>query len=128
MEEYTTSIYLPVEKKFKVTRSKFRGTKYTGPTEGLAQWYYINVDPNADNITINIYGDFHQTYPNPMHLSVEYESSGSTSPKYHMSIDQYGNFYDQQLGLAFKKRLKKKPKKKPKRKRNNKRRTRTKKS
>jgi len=113
MEEYTTSVYLPVEKKFKVTRSKFRGTKYTGPTEGLAQWYYINVDPNADNITINIYGGFHETFPNPMHLSVEYESSGSTSPKYHMSVDQYGNLYAQRAAGA-EKRKRKKPKRKRK--------------
>tara|TARA_B100000749_G_C18084208_1_gene324981 strand:+ start:39 stop:410 length:372 start_codon:yes stop_codon:yes gene_type:complete len=122
MEEYTTSVYLPVEKRFKVTRSKFRGTKYTGPTEGLAQWYYINVDPNADNITINIYGGFHETFPNPMHLSVEYESSGSTSPRYHMSVDQYGNLYAQPIAGAEKRK-----REKPKRKRNNKRRTRTKK-
>jgi len=117
MEDYTTFAYVPVEKKYRVQRNKFHGKKYEGNCDGLAQWYYTNMNYNTDNIKIYIFGDLHQTIPNPYHLSVEYEEeNGNRTERYHMIPDGYGNFYKQDLYRAALKKKKKKKKSKKKKK------------
>ena len=115
-------VWAAVEKTYEVNRFAFRGSKYQGDPEGLAQWFYATVDAQADNLTITIHGDFHETFPNPEHLTVEYKWDGGDLGRLHMSVGQDGHFYDQRAAGAGKRR-----RKKPKRKRNKKRRTRTKK-
>ena len=116
MEKYSTFAYVPVEKKYSVQRNLFHGGKYEDNCDGLAQWYYTNMNPNTDNIKIYIFGDLHQTFPNPYHLSVEYEEeNGKRTERYHMTPDGYGNFMKQDFfraGLKKKKKSKKKSKKK----------------
>ena len=88
MEDYTTFAYVPVEKKYRVQRNKFHGKKYEGNCDGLAQWYYTNMNYNTDNIKIYIFGDLHQTIPNPYHLSVEYEEeNGNRTERYQSEWD-----------------------------------------
>lgn len=96
METRRIIAYIPSEKTYRVHRHKFRGRLYEGNCDGLAQWYYTYANPNTDNLTVHIFGDIHQTFPNPFHLSVEYEEeNGTKTNRYHMSSDGYGNFYKQ---------------------------------
>ena len=111
MEEYQVNVYVPVTKDYKVNRLTIRNVKYTGDCSGLAYWYYTN-NPNSNNIIIHIHGGFHQTYPNPEHITVEYEDNGMKTMKYHMSIGLDGFFYHQALGGVKKKKSKKKKSKK----------------
>lgn len=114
METYNVNTYEPVVKKYNVKRIFYMGGKYNGDCNGLAHWYYMNMNPHTDNINIYIYGDFHQTIPNPYHLTVEYEDNGIRTDKFHMSSDGYGNFYKQELYAGKKKKKKSGSKKKKK--------------
>jgi len=114
METYNVNTYVPAVKKYNVQRIEFMGGKYNGNCDGLAHWYYMNMNTDADNINIYIYGDLHQTIPNPYHLSVEYEDNGMRTGKFHMSPDGYGNFYKQEMTTGSKKKKKKKKKSKKK--------------
>ena len=111
MEEYTRIFYLPVNKNYKVNRISTFGKTYNGDCEGLAQWYYANINQYSDNLIINIYGDFHQTFPNPYHLTVDYDNDGETTGKLHMSIDHNGYFSKLNISAGKNKRKKKKGKK-----------------
>ena len=98
METHSIVAYIPSKKTYRVQRHKFRGKLYEGNCDGLAQWYYTHVNPTTDNLHIHVFGDVHQTFPNPYHLSVEYEEeTGAKTERYHMSSDGYGNFYKQAL-------------------------------
>ena len=112
MESYNTYIY--VNRNYIVNRIERFGKIYNDNCEGLAQWYYANINPEALNLIINIYGDFHQTYPNPYHLTVEYENEGESTGKLHMSIDHNGYFYKQNIRGSHKKKKTKKRKHKRK--------------
>ena len=115
MEDGYVNVYVPTTKHFKVNRINFRGSKYTGDCSGLAYWYYMNVNVHCNDLIIYIHGDFHVTYPNPQHITVEFESGGIRTQKYHMSVDINGMFYAQNLmGAKKKKRTKKKRVKKKK--------------
>ena len=63
----------------------------------------MNVNVHCNDLIIYIHGDFHTTYPNPKHITVEFESGGVRSQKYHMSLDINGMFYAQNLMGAIKK-------------------------
>ena len=84
-----------ISKTYSVVRKLVKNELYTGDVTGIAQWFYQNIDINANNILITIFGNFHSTYPNPEHLTVEITYSGYASGKIHMSIDQGGNWYKQ---------------------------------
>jgi hypothetical protein len=113
MEQNIVTIFVPTDKHYTVNRVMFRGGRYTHDASGLAWWYY-NANPYSDNITIHIHGDVHQTYPNPEHITVEFEDNGVMSEKHHMSIDPgNGLFYSQPIvGRIKKKQSKKKQSKK----------------
>jgi len=110
METYSTYIY--VERKYIVNKIEKFGGIYNDNCEGLAHWYYANINQNASNLIINIHGNWHQTYPNPYHLTVEYDNEGESTGKLHMSIDHNGYFHKQNIRGASKKR-------KPRKKKNN---------
>jgi len=109
-EIYQTIINVPTYKKYAVKRIPFRNTLYEGNTEWLAQWFYNNMDVHADNILIEIKGDFHQTFPNPPHLSVRFKYNDLWTAVYHMSVDQNGFIYAQPLNVVKKGKSKKKGK------------------
>ena len=113
MEEGKIIVLVPEEKIFKVNKVKVRGTKYMGNINDcslLASWYYNNVNIYAKNLIINIYGDYHTTFPNPPHLSIEFVDGRNNTGRLHMSWD--GNqFYQQSLSFGRKKKKKSKSKK-----------------
>ena len=115
MEEGKIVVLVPEEKTFKVDRKTFKGTKYMGNINDcslLASWYYNNKNVYAKDLIINIYGDYHVTFPNPPHLTVEFKN-GNDDPgtgRLHMSWN--GNqFYQQVLPFGRKKKKSKKKKK-----------------
>ena len=113
MDEGSIDIYVPTTKYFKVNRINFRGSKYTGDCSSLAHWYYMNINVYCNDLIIYIHGGLHTTYPNPEHITVEFEDGGLRSQRYHMSVDANGVFYNQNLmGAKKKKKTKKKRKKK----------------
>ena len=106
------SVNVPVIKNYSVSRLKFRDQSiYKENADWLAHWFYTNMDAYTDNILIEITGDFHQTFPNPPHLSVRFKSNNSWSPMYHMSVDQNGFIYAQALPSTVNYRKKGKTKK-----------------
>lgn len=83
-----------VDKTYTVQRRSVKNSSYSGDISGIAFWFYTqNVD--VDNINIIIEGDFHSTYPNPPHLTVEINYDGITTGKLHMSLDASGYWYQQ---------------------------------
>ena len=109
MEEGKITILVPEEKTFKVDKKTVKGTKYRGNINDcslLATWYYNNINIYAKDLIINIYGDYHTTFPNPPHLTVEFVDGTNNTGRLHMSWN--GNqFYQQVLPFG---RKKKKPK------------------
>ena len=111
MEEGKITILVPEEKTFKVNRLKFRGIKdseFKGPLSDcsyLALWYYNNKNIHAKNLIINIHGNYHITYPNPAHLTVEFIDGQNNTGKLHMSWnDLTQSFYEQTLSFGRKKK------------------------
>ena len=106
MEEGKIVVLVPEEKIFKVNKVKVRGTKYMGNINDcslLASWYYNNVNIYAKNLIINIYGDYHTTFPNPPHLSIEFVDGRNNTGRLHMSWDGK-QFYQQLLSFGRKKK------------------------
>ena len=104
MEEGKIVVLVPEEKIFKVNKVKVRGTKYMGNINDcslLASWYYNNVNIYAKNLIINIYGDYHTTFPNPPHLSIEFVDGRNNTGRLHMSWDGQ-KFYQQPLSVGRK--------------------------
>ena len=105
-------VYL-ITKNYDVKITPFKGTKYGGDINWIAEWFYTMYDNLADNVIFHIRGDFHITYPNPPHLSVKIEyPNGYQTNILHLSRDQYGKGFLQELpnaGLKIrsKKRVKK---------------------
>ena len=107
-ESYQTIINIPVYKNYTVKRIPFRNNIYKDNVDWLAQWFYNNIENNTDNILIEIKGNFHQTYPNPPHLSVRFKYNDFWTAMYHMSIDQNGYVYAQPINTHMKGKSKKK--------------------
>ena len=94
-----------VTKNYDVKITKFKGSIYEGDTEWIPEWFYSHYDPYADNVIFHIRGDFHVTYPNPPHLSIKVEyPDGSITEWLHISVDEYGKGYIQNLGIAGEKK------------------------
>ena len=95
---YQTIINVPTYKKYYVSRIPFRDKSiYNGDVEWVANWFYNNIEIHTDNILIEITGDFHQTFPNPPHLSIRFNYNKSWTPMYHISVDPNGFIYAQVL-------------------------------
>jgi hypothetical protein len=89
------------------------GTRYTGDMSWIAYWFYTQYDSLTDGVHITVHGDWHQTYPNPYHLSVKITTpSGAYTPMLHISQDEYGYGYMQDLyqgqGISKRKQSKRK--------------------
>ena len=94
-----------ITKNYDVKITKFKGTEYKGNTQWIAEWYYTQYQPFADNVIFHIRGDFHETYPNPPHLSIKIEyPDGNETGWLHVSLDSYGKGYLQNLPIAGNKR------------------------
>lgn len=94
-----------IAKNYDVKITKFKGTEYKGDTQWIAEWYYTQYQPFADNVIFHIRGDFHETYPNPPHLSIKIEyPDGNETGWLHVSLDTYGKGYLQNLPIAGNKR------------------------
>jgi len=109
MEEGNIVVLVPEEKTFTVNRINVRNEKYMGNINDcslLALWYYNNKNIYSKNLIINIHGDYHETFPNPPHLTVEFLDDKNTTGKLHMSWNGE-NFY-QQILYGFKKKHSKK--------------------
>ena len=90
-----------ITKNYDVKITKFKGSIYEGDIEWIAEWFYTQYQPFSDNVIFHIRGDFHVTYPNPPHLSVKIEyPDGTLSEWLHLSIDEYGKGYIQDMGIA----------------------------
>lgn len=101
-----------VAKNYDIKITKYKGTEYKGDTQWIAEWYYTVYEPFMDNVIFHIRGDFHQTYPNPPHLSIKIEyPDNSFSSWLHLSIDEYGKGYVQNFNIAGKKSRKRKKRK-----------------
>jgi len=111
MSSYNISIPVitNVNKTYTVERKRVNNTSYSGDISGIALWFYSH-NIEVDNINIIIYGDFHSTYPNPPHLSVEITYSGYNTGKLHMSLDANGYWFPQPIYSAGKKLKAKKSK------------------
>ena len=76
-------------------------SEYSGPIEWIPFWFYTQYDPNADNAHFVIHGDFHSTYPNEPHLSMNIIlPDGSETGMLHVSQDPNGFGYLQELGYS----------------------------
>ena len=106
-----------VTKNYDIKITKYKGTEYKGETQWIAEWYYTVYEPFMDNVIFHIRGDFHETYPNPPHLSIKIEYPDNTLSNWlHLSIDKDGKGYIQNFNIAGKKNKSKKRKKRKKRK------------
>jgi hypothetical protein len=67
-------------------------SEYSGPIEWIPFWFYTQYDPNADNAHFVIHGDFHSTYPNEPHLSMNIIlPDGSETGMLHVSQENHAN-------------------------------------
>merc|ERR1712167_347913 len=62
--------------------------------DGIAHIFYRD-NPDLDNIVVNTYGGWHQTYPNPHHLSVDIDYTDNqgnpqNTGRQHYSLDING--------------------------------------
>ena len=92
---------------YKIIYTKFQNKIYHDDPTWIAEWFFNN--SLTDNVTFEIQGNMHNTFPNPEHLSVRviYEN-GYTSEWLHLSKDAHGNGYRQHLatGNKLKKNIK----------------------
>jgi len=97
METGQVTIMAPTVRTYKANRIVVQDERYTGPIDNLAIWYYMNINADAQNLIIFIHGNWHQTIPNPPHITVEYDNNGVRSQKFHMSVYPNGHFFQQLL-------------------------------
>ena len=109
----------PCTKTYTVSRRHFRGDIYNDDVSNIARWFYSE-NINTNNITIIIHGGFHRTFPNREHLTIEIEYDGMTTGRMHLSQNDHGIWYQQQLpgmGFGIKNKTRKNKRKHKKRKR-----------
>ena len=91
---------------YNVILTRFKNSIYNDDTRWIAEWFFNNF--LANNVTFEIRGSMHVTFPNPPHLSIRviYED-GSMTEWLHLSQDENGMGYIQHIGMGnkFKKNL-----------------------
>ena len=99
---------LNIVRHYNIVLTKFQNKIYQDDPTWIARWFFNNY--LYDNVTFEIQGNMHNTFPNPEHLSVRviYEN-GYTSEWLHLSKDENGDGYSQPLviGMGNKKNGKK---------------------
>ena len=100
----TVPLCMNIEKTYNINIIKYKNTEYKDNTDWIPYWFYTSYDPEIDNVTFEIRGDFHETYPNPAHLSVRiiYPDKSDTG-WLHISKDDLGYGYIQNMGMGNKK-------------------------
>lgn len=97
-----------IERHYNIILTKFQNKIYQDDPTWIARWFFNNY--LYDNVTFEIRGNMHNTFPNPEHLSVRviYEN-GYISEWLHLSKDENGDGYMQQLAMGnkYKKNYKK---------------------
>ena len=92
---------------YNVILTRFKNSIYNDDTTWIAEWFFNNF--LANNVTFEIRGSMHVTFPNPPHLSIRviYED-GSMTEWLHLSQDENGMGYIQHIGTGnkFKKNYK----------------------
>jgi hypothetical protein len=96
---------------YNIVLTKFQNKIYKDDPTWIAIWFFNN-NIMYDNVTFEIQGNMHNTFPNPEHLSVRviYEN-GYTSEWLHLSKDENGDGYMQPLDIAMGNKSKKNGKK-----------------
>ena len=98
---------ITIVRHYNVILTRYNNEIYQYDPTWIAYWFFNNF--LADNVTFEIRGSFHVTFPNPPHLSVRviYED-GSVSEWLHLSQDENGMGYIQPFGMGnkFKKNYK----------------------
>ena len=92
----STTMHQPIQKSYIIRRKMVKGDIYDDNAMWLVNWWFYH-NPWSSEVTISIHGSWHQTYPNPPHLSVEFISAGKSSGILHISINAAGNIYVQSL-------------------------------
>jgi len=99
----------PILKNYNIQLFRVDGQYYRYDTEWLVNWYYTSINPHIDNLTFEIHGSLHSTFPNPEHLSVKIKDMNGNyiTPMLHISVDENNNPYIQELfGHGIKKQNK----------------------
>ena len=99
----TVPLCMNIEKTYDINIIKYKNSEYKDDTDWIPYWFYTNYDPEIDNVIFEIRGDFHETYPNPPHLSVRiiYPDKSDTG-WLHISKDDLGYGYIQKMGMGNK--------------------------
>ena len=92
---------LNIVRHYNIVLTKFKNKIYQDDPTWVAKWFFYN-NIMYDNVTFEIQGDMHNTFPNPQHLSVRviYEN-GYTSEWLHLSKDENGDGYRQPLNIGM---------------------------
>lgn len=98
---------------YTIVLTRFKNAIYQDDPTWIAEWFFNNYI--ADNVTFEIRGNEHRTFPNPPHLSVKITFEDETSSGWlHLSQDENGVIYVQPLGEGKKFRKNRTGKKKSK--------------
>jgi hypothetical protein len=90
-----------VVRRYNIILTRFKNSIYNDNTEWIARWYFDNY--LEDNVTFEVRGSVHVTYPNPPHLSVRVIYQDRTMTDWlHLSQDENGVGYIQPLGMGNK--------------------------
>jgi len=90
-----------VVRHYNIIRTRFKNSIYNDNTEWIARWYFDNY--LEDNVTFEVRGSVHVTFPNPPHLSVRViYQDGTMTDWLHLSQDENGVGYIQPLGMGIK--------------------------
>ena len=86
---------------YNIIITRFKNSIYNDNTEWIARWYFDNY--LEDNVTFEVRGAMHVTFPNPPHLSVRViYRDGTMTDWLHLSQDENGIGYIQPLGMGNK--------------------------
>jgi hypothetical protein len=80
-----------IKKSYHVNRINMKkfNSIYSGDAKWIAHWFYTQFDPEADNVTFDILGDFHETYMQPKHLSIIVRyPDGRVLPTMHIEYNE----------------------------------------
>ena len=91
---------ITIVRNYNIILTRYKNSIYQEDPTWIAEWFFNNYI--ADNVTFEIRGSKHVTFPNPEHVSVKviYED-GSTTDWLHMSQNADGTGYNQELVIGM---------------------------
>ena len=85
---------------YNIILTRFKGVIYQEDPTWIAEWFFNNYI--ADNVTFEIRGSKHITFPNPEHVSVRViYQNGFTTDWLHLSQYADGTGYNQELAIGM---------------------------